>query len=143
MIDFFTSEEGDRIVEAIRAAELKTSGEIRVHLEVDSRQETFRDAISIFGKLGMNQTKHRNGVLFLLVPERKEFSIYGDVGIHSVVPEGYWAEVIEHVQNKFRKNHFADGVCEGIAMIGEKLKEHFPYTKDEEDELPNEISYGS
>lgn len=141
MINFFTKEEGDNIIEAIRKAELMTNGEIRVHLEEGCRQGTFKDAIAIFEKLGMKETKNRNGVLFLIVPERKEFSIYGDVGINNVVPEGFWAEIIEHVQTKFRSGHFADGVCEGIMMVGEKLKEHFPYHKDDENELPNEISY--
>lgn len=142
MIDFFTKEEGDRIIDAIRLAELRTSGEIRVHLEVDSRQKTFRDAIEIFAKLGMKQTKDRNGVLFLLVPERKEFSIYGDVGIHKIVPEGYWVDIVSHVEKQFRLGAFIDGICEGIQMVGEKLKIHFPYKKGDENELPNQISYG-
>ena len=141
MIDFFTNEEGDKIVDAIRKAELQTSGEIRVHLEENCRQNTFRDAVTIFEKLGMKETKSRNGVLFLIVPERKEFSIYGDVGIHNVVPEGYWAEVIEVVQTHFRNRDFSSGICEGIKMVGEKLKTHFPYQSGDENELPNEISY--
>jgi len=142
MIDFFTKEEGDRIVEAIRLAELRTSGEIRVHLEVGSGQKTIREAVKIFAKLGMKQTKDRNGVLFLLVPEKKEFSIYGDVGIHKIVPEGYWEDIVTHVEKQFRLGAFTDGVCEGIQMVGEKLKMHFPYKTGDENELPNQISYG-
>lgn len=141
MIDFFTKEEGDQIIESIRKAELKTSGEIRVHLEDDSTRGTFEDAIEIFDRLGMKETKQRNGVLFLLIPERKEFSIYGDAGIHNVVPDGYWSDVMMHVQDQFRQGAFALGVCEGVDMIGEKLKEFFPYSSEDINELPNEISY--
>ncbi|MEE9371432.1 MAG: TPM domain-containing protein [Saprospiraceae bacterium] len=142
MVKFFTKEEGDRIVETIRIAELNTSGEIRVHLEVGCRNRTFEDAVKIFNKLGMKETKQRNGILFLIVPERREFSIYGDVGIHNNVPEGYWAEVIEHVQYKFRAEEFVDGICDGVAMVGDKLKEYFPYKNNDKNELSNEISYG-
>lgn len=142
MIEFFTKEEGDRIVEAIRLAEKQTSGEIRVHLEVNSRKRTIADAVSIFKKLGMRNTKDRNGVLFLIVPERRELAIYGDVGIHNSTQEGYWAEVMDHVQGRFREGAHADGICEGITMVGEKLKKHFPYQSDDINELPDEISYG-
>jgi len=143
MIDFFSKEEGDKIIEAIRRAELKTSGEIRVHLEVDSKKRTFENAVEVFNRLGMQQTKFRNGVLFFIVPERKEFCIYGDVGIHNKVPEGFWSEVLGDVQTKFRIGEFAEGICEGVDLIGENLKKHFPSSINDSNELPNEISYGS
>ena len=142
MIDFFSKEEGDKIVEAIRLAELKTSGEIRVHLEVGSHNRTFEDAVEVFHRLGMDQTKDRNGILFFVVPEKKEFCIYGDTGINNKVPDGYWAETTEYVQNRFRSGDFAGGICDGILQVGEKLKIKFPYNKDDVNELPNEISYG-
>jgi uncharacterized membrane protein len=142
MINFFTKEEGDRIVSAIRAAESNTSGEIRVHLEQLCKEKTFREAVTVFERLGMHRTKDRNGVLFFLVPERKEFSILGDKGINDVVPEGFWADVTELVQSHFRTGRYADGVCEGILRIGEKLKNYFPYKRDDVNELPDTISYG-
>ena len=142
MIGFFSHEEGDSIIEAIRLAEMKTSGEIRVHLEEACKNQTFDDAVSVFHRLGMDNTKDRNGVLFFLVPERKEFSIYGDEGIHNKVPEGYWSEITLHVQGQFRNGEFACGVCEGVAMVGDKLKTLFPYQSDDKNELPDEISYG-
>ncbi len=142
MIYFFTKEEGDQIIEAIRQAERNTSGEIRVHLEVACKQRTFEDAITVFNRLGMHQTKLRNGVLFFVVPERKEFSILGDLGIDAKVSDGFWADVSEHVQERFRLGDFVEGICDGVQRIGEKLKTHFPYQKDDINELPDEISYG-
>lgn len=142
MIDFFTKEEGDQIIEAIRSAEKNTSGEVRVHLEVNCQKRTFLDAIDVFERLGMHKTKLRNGVLFFIVPERKEFSIIGDAGINEQVPAGYWAEITDHVQFRFREGLYAQGVCEGIHKVGEKLKGLFPYQRDDINELPDEISYG-
>ena len=142
MVQFFTKEEGDRIVEAIRKAETQTSGEIRVHLEMNCRNRTMADAVVIFDRLGMRDTKERNGVLFLIVPEKRELAIYGDIGIHNATHDGYWAEVMDHVQARFRQGLHADGICEGIAMVGDKLKQKFPYQKGDINELPDEISYG-
>jgi len=142
MVDFFTKEDGDRIVEAIKLAEKQTSGEIRVHLEVNCRKKTMEDAVAIFDRLGMRNTKDRNGVLFLIVPERRELAIYGDVGIHDATHDGYWAEIMDHVQARFREGARAEGICEGVTMVGEKLKKHFPYQSDDINELPDEISYG-
>ena len=142
MVDFFTKEEGDQIISAIRHAELNTSAEIRVHLEEDCNQRTFLNAIDVFEKLGMHKTKLRNGVLLFIVPYRKEFSILGDLGINNKVGEGYWADVCFHVQKRFRTASFAQGICEGIHQIGQKLKIHFPFENDDINELPDEISYG-
>ena len=142
MIDFFSKEDGDQIIEAIGKAEMQTSGEIRVHLEVSCNQRTFDNAVSVFNKLGMNRTKLKNGVLIFMVPERKEFTILGDSGINNVVPDGFWADVTTAVQEKFKRDRFVEGICDAITRIGEKLKAHFPYDKDDINELPNDISYG-
>ena len=34
------------------------------------------------------------------------------------------------------------GVCEGILLSGQKLKEYFPLQPDDKNELPNELSFG-
>ena len=42
----------------------------------------------------------------------------------------------------FKENKFAEGLISGIKMAGEKLKAHFPYKKDDINELPDDISFG-
>ena len=46
--------------------------------------------------------------------------------------------VIEH----FKGNRFAQGLSEGILRAGDRLKQYFPYTDGDTNELPNEISKG-
>jgi len=142
MVKFFNEEEAARIVEAIKEAELNTSGEIRVHLQKRCWGNILKGAGSAFHRLKMDETELRNGVLIYIVPSKHQFAIIGDKGINEKVPDDFWEEVKELMQAYFRKNRFAEGVCEGVRLSGEKLKEHFPWQDDDENELPDEISYG-
>lgn len=142
MIDFFTKDEGNQIIAAIRRAELNSSGEIRVHLEAKCRGEIVHAAKKTFKRLKMQDTKDKNGVLFFIAPERKEFAVIGDEGINEVVPENFWDDVRDILQKNFKQAQFVEGIAKGVERVGEKLKAYFPYQEDDENELPDEISYG-
>jgi uncharacterized membrane protein len=137
---FFTPEEQERIMEEIRKAEDRTSGEIRIHLDCCSREIPLEKAKRVFHRLGMTRTQHRNGVLIYLATEDRKFVILGDEGIHRVVPENYWEDVKEEMQKQFREGRICEGVCLGVRQIGEKLKTYFPVEKDDRNELPDTIS---
>ena len=139
---FFTREQKERISQAIRDAELNTSGEIRLHLERKCRGEVLDRAAYIFEKLKMHRTALRNGVLFYLAVDDHKFAILGDAGINSVTEEDFWDEIRDKVMEEFSEGRFVVGLETGIRMAGEKLKEHFPYLKGDVNELPDEISFG-
>ena len=141
MVKFFNPEEESRIVAAIRGAELATSGEIRVHVEVGARKPALDVATRVFRQLKMEETEDRNGVLILLAVDRREFAILGDEGINKVVPEDFWATERDLMQQHFKKGDFATGIERAIQQIGAKLKQYFPYQTDDVNELPDEISY--
>lgn len=138
---FFTSLEKEDIALAIKNAELDTSGEIRVHIEETCRGDVMDRAADIFKKLDMHKTELRNGVLFYLAVKNRKFAVIGDAGINKVVPENFWDVVRDTLLNRFRDNHFATGLAEGIEMAGKQLKKFFPYHKDDINELPDEISF--
>jgi uncharacterized membrane protein len=137
---FFTKAEEAQIVDAIKRAELQTSGEIRVHLENNSKGDNFKRARQVFEQAGMTKTKLRNGVLFYLAVQEHGFSILGDIGIHQKVGEHFWEDIKKHMQGHFAEQRFVQGLCEGIEMAGSALKMHFPYQSDDKNELPDEIS---
>ena len=138
---FFTREQQDAIVRAIGEAEHATSGEIRVHIETSCKVSVLDEAAWLFGKLGMDKTADRNGVLIYLALRERSFAIIGDTGINAMVPPGFWDSIRDHMQSRFSENLFTEGLAEGIIMTGEQLREHFPHMKDDINELTDTISF--
>jgi uncharacterized membrane protein len=138
---FFTKEQQTRIISSVREAETATSGEIRVHIETTCSEDVLDRAAWVFSKLQMHKTDERNGVLFYLAVSDRKFAIIGDVGINAKVPKDFWNEISELLKKNFRESKFAEGLSEGILIAGKQLKTHFPYQKDDVNELPDEISF--
>jgi uncharacterized membrane protein len=138
---FFTTEQQAQILASVKEAEKETSGEIRVHIETSFTGEVLDRAAWVFNKLGMHKTADRNGVLFYLAVNDKKFAIIGDAGINAKVPAGFWDDISLLLQKNFRESKFTEGLAEGILLAGKHLKTHFPYSKDDKNELPDEISF--
>ncbi|MDQ1332501.1 MAG: hypothetical protein QG576_536 [Bacteroidota bacterium] len=138
---FLTKEQQDNIRDAIKESEESTSGEIRVHIETSLDGDVLDRAAWIFKRIGMHKTEYRNGVLFYLAISERKFAIIGDAGINAVVPEGFWHNIRELLENNFREEKFTEGLVKGILMAGIQLKEHFPHQKNDVNELPDDISF--
>jgi len=140
---FFTDEQQAEILNAVKEAELNTSGEIRVHIENKCEGDVAGRSVYLFKKLGMTKTEQRNGVLFYLAVEHRKFAILGDVGIDKVVSENFWDEVKEIMLTNFKEGRFTEGLTEGILLAGNQLKEHFPHQLNDKNELPDDVSFGN
>ncbi len=141
-VNFFSKEEKEVIKSAVKEAELNTSGEIRVHIDNHCKEDVMDRASWWFGKLEMQKTEQRNGVLFYLAVKDHKFAILGDAGINAVTPEDFWDQIKEKMLASFKEEAFANGLKEGILMAGEALKSKFPYQDDDVNELSDEISFG-
>lgn len=139
---FFTEEQKKQITDAIKEAELNTSGEIRLHVEKSCKVDVLDRAAYIFKKLKMHKTEKRNGVLFYLALNNRKFAILGDAGINAVTPDNFWDEIRDTTLSYFKGGKYGEGLAKGIRMAGEALKEYFPYQQDDVNELSNEISFG-
>jgi uncharacterized membrane protein len=140
---FLSTEQKARIVNAIREAELQTSGEIRIHIESScSSKEPVNRAIEVFNKQKMYDTKDKNGILIYIAHSDRKFAIYGDKGIHAQVQENSWSDTLAVLADYFKQEKYEEGLCAVVHQIGEKLKQLFPYSANDKNELPNEISEG-
>ncbi|MGH2690000.1 MAG: TPM domain-containing protein, partial [Actinomycetota bacterium] len=98
--------DNDRIAEAIRRAEERTNGEIRVHISPTRAVHVQREAESTFERLGMTATKQRNAVLLYLAPRSRQFAVVGDVGIHERCGDRLWGPVAAAAEWEFRSGRF-------------------------------------
>ncbi|MBC8083729.1 MAG: TPM domain-containing protein [Hymenobacter sp.] len=144
MTNPLTPEQEAALVAAIRQAEVTTSGEIRVHLEdTCPTPEPLDRAAQVFAELNMHRTAQRNGVLFYLAWQSRQFAVIGDAGINSSVPDDFWETTKETVLSQFRDAKYVAGLEQGIRMVGEQLKRYFPYNSvTDKNELDDSISFG-
>jgi len=132
-----------RIEEAIRQAERRTSGEIRVSVSRFFWGDVRRAAERAFARLGMTATRHRNGILFFIVPARRRFVVLGDEGIHARVGQEFWEGVAAAVSEHLRDGDFTLGLVHGIETVGEQLALHFPFDPaTDTNELPDDTDFG-
>ncbi|UCE93111.1 MAG: TPM domain-containing protein [Flavobacteriaceae bacterium] len=137
---FLSQAEEQEVIDAIREAEKNTSGEIRVHFEKGPNQDALKRAQLIFHELGMDQTKFKNGVLFYVAVDDHKFAVIGDKGIDQVVPDDFWESIKDEVISEFIEGNHSKGLVMGILHAGEKLKEFFPVSEEDQNELSDEIS---
>lgn len=139
--DFFSDVQVKEISSAIEAAERRTSGEVRVHIEKNCPGDAVKEAEKWFGKLGMHKTEDRNGILIYLAVESRVFAIYGDAGIHEKVHQEFWNEISHELEAKFREGKFTEGLVMVIHRTGEQLLKYFPLKENDKDELTNDVSF--
>jgi len=142
--EFFTAEEKKRIVDAIREAEKRTSGEIRVFVESHCRYvDPLERAAEVFFSLEMDETKDHNAVLVYVAMKDRQLAVFGDKGIHEKVGTDYWRKEVELMISKFNSENYGEGISQCVLDIGEALHHYFPYDQDtDKNELPDEIVFG-
>jgi uncharacterized membrane protein len=141
--EFIGKLDHERIVGAIKAAEAKTSGQIRVYVQ---RGELAGDPVlaaeAKFQELGMQATKERNGVLICVLPRARKFAVIGDEGVHQKCGAEFWQRLVERMRVHFQNEEFTDALFEAIQETGGLLARHFPKKAAGPNELPDEIIEG-
>jgi uncharacterized membrane protein len=139
--DFLTPSELERVGLAIHNAEMGTSGEIRVHLDDAVVDDVLDHAVVVFEKLGMHNTKLRNGALIYVSVGQHRAAVIGDAGIHAKLPKGFWNDTLALILDHFKEGRYADGLCAGVERLGAQLQAHFPREADDANELDNQVSF--
>ncbi|MEH8137990.1 TPM domain-containing protein [Gallibacterium anatis] len=130
------------IEQAIADLEKKTSAELRVYVErkkADADRSALQQATFLFQQLEMEKTALRNGVLIYLALQSKQCAIVGDQGIDQYVEADFWQRACDLIVEQAKQKQYTQGIVNAIAMIGERLTQHFPYQEDDKNELPNEV----
>lgn len=141
--NWFTPQENEAIVNAIRAAEKRTSGEIRVFIESRcSFVDPVDRAVEVFFGLKMDKTEDRNGVVLYIAMKDQQLAVFGDKGIHEKVGTEFWNKEVNKMLSSFSRENYTDGIVQIITEIGDALVSNFPYENEDRNELPDDIVFG-
>jgi uncharacterized membrane protein len=138
---FFDGLDRPAIVEAIRKAEAKSFGEIRVHLHHGSVKDARAEAERTFLRLGMEKTARGTGCLLFLAPSSRSFAVVGGSGIHEKVGDAFWLEARDVARARFTEGRFTDGIVAAVEKLGDALARFFPKVgAPGVNELPDDVT---
>jgi uncharacterized membrane protein len=138
--EFLSKLDHDLVVQAIRDAEAKTSGEIRVYIQRGKlNEEPLAAAQKRFQKLGMHRTRERNAVLIFIAPRAHQFAVIGDQAIHEKCGDALWQGVVTKMREHFVNERFSQAMVDAVHELGATLTTHFPRRGGNVDELPNSV----
>ena len=141
--EFIGKLDHDRVVQAIRDVEAKTSAEVRVYIQRGKLEgDALAAAEARFQKLGMDKTEERNAVLIFIAPRAHKFAVVGDKAIHERCGEQLWQSVVDRMRAHFQEERFGDALVEAIQEVGQALALHFPKRSREANELPDDVVEG-
>lgn len=116
----------DAVAQAIARAEAASTGRIRVsilpHFWGDAREA----AEHVFSRYALHHVRDRNAVLFVVIPSRKEFVVYGGAGIHERVGQEYWDRLAAALSECIKNGDLTSALVWAIEDVGKQLAAHFP-----------------
>ncbi len=141
--DYFTPHQKQVIVDAIKQAEKQTSGEVRVFVESKCEYVNAIDrAKELFEQLDMHKTEERNAVIVYVALKHRQLAVFADAGIYEKTGANFWNDNVRLMLSHFNKEDYVDGIANVVKEIGEALQTHFPYQKNDINELPDDIVFG-
>lgn len=130
---------------AIRAAESRTSAEIRFVIEtaLDVPELwaglTPRErAAQVFAEFRVWDTELRNGVLIYVLAADRDVEVVVDRAAAAAVEPAGWESVARTMEEHFRAGRFRDGAVAGVTGVAGLLEPHFPAGAAARNELPNQ-----
>jgi uncharacterized membrane protein len=141
--DYFAPHEKQVIVAAIKQAEKQTSGEIRVFIESKCLYVNAIDrAKELFDELDMYKTANKNAVIVYVALKHRQLAIFADDGIYEKTGKKFWQHQLQLMLQHFGQEDFVEGIAGIVKEIGNALQTHFPYQKNDVNELLDDIVFG-
>jgi len=96
-------------------------------------------AVRAFYEKGLCKTRKNTGVLFFISLLERKVRVLADSGIHEKIGQETLDKFARHVSRGIKEGRGGDALCEAIHEAGDHLAIHFPITKDDTDELRNDV----
>lgn len=98
-----------------------------------------RRAVTVFKAAAERRTTGRTGILIYLSMGERRAEIVADEAIIKVTDASTWGEAMEALLAEVRAGRPADGMVAAIGQVGEVLKQHFPRSSADTNEIPDKL----
>lgn len=130
----------ERLSRRIAASESRHTGEVRLCVEASlptgevwqagSAQmlpPRIRErALAWFGRLGIWDTEHNNGVLIYLLLAERAIEIVADRALTQRVAPEEWQSMVARLSERLRAGEMEDGLTQALEEVSAVLVAHFP-----------------
>lgn len=127
----------ERVRAAIEQAERRTSAEIVVSLAPFFIGRVWPAARRAFARLGIANTRARNGVLLFVVPARRRVVVLADEAAVAQLPPSVWRDAADRIARACARGRGTEGIVEAVDAISRALAGPFPYVPEDINELPD------
>ena len=130
----------ERLAQRVAASEARHTGEVRICVEaslplsyiwrsgpIEPLQRRVRErALSWFGRLGVWDTEHNNGVLIYLLLTERAIEVVADRALTRAVDQEQWQAMVDRLGLRLHDGAFEDGLTEALEEVSALLVAHFP-----------------
>lgn len=102
-------------------------------------QEVQEAALAAFYSEQLYRTENDNGILLYISVLEKKVWVLADTNINAKIEQKEWDSVIDNLTSGIKAGKHCEAICEAVRHIGQVLQSHFPYLKEDKDELHNLI----
>lgn len=143
-----------RLAQAVAASEQRHTGEICLCIEgglpVSYLWRSWRQGLSLdtivrqralmlFGKLGVWDTEHNNGVLIYLLLAEQRIELVADRALAQQWPVEHWQELVQRLSGQLQAHRFESGLSECLNEVSQLLEQHFATNADTTSRPDNQI----
>ena len=142
----------ERLAQRVGASEARHTGEVRLCVEAALPlsylwrlqpdrpiKALVRDrAVSWFGRMGVWDTEHNNGVLIYLLLAEHAIEFVADRALAQRVDQAQWQAIVDRLGARLHRGEVEDGLTQALEEVSALLVEHFPAPS--ETWRPNQLS---
>ena len=144
-----------RLAQRVAASEARHWGEVRLCVEAalplsylwrlgpaSSLKTLIRErAVGWFGRLGVWDTEHNNGVLIYLLLAEHAIEFVVDRALNNHVDRAHWQAIVDRLGTRLQRGELEDGLTQALEEVSALLVAHFPVAADavSPNELPDSV----
>jgi len=128
----------ERLARRVSASESRHTGEVRLCVEASLPAgevwqmgaalplQIRERALGWFGRLGIWDTEHNNGVLIYLLLAERAIEIVADRALTQRVTPAQWQAMVARLSERLRAGEVEDGLTQALEEVSAVLVAHFP-----------------